>query len=213
MSAGDSPLKPNLKYSKLATDAQVQKAAKNLTAHGMETVVVNSKEEALKAVLKMIPEHAEVFDVSSKTVEAIGLWDVIDKSGNYDSVKGDLGKLKQEGKAKEQRRLGAAPDYIVGSVHAVTEDGQVMISSATGSQLAGYASGAERVIWVIGAQKIVATMAEAFKRIEEYTFPLEDARARKAYGMGSGINKILIVNREAFPKRISVVIVKEALGF
>jgi hypothetical protein len=128
-------------------------------------------------------------------------------------VRGDFERLAKEGKSKESRRLGAAPDYIVGSVHAVTEDGQAVISSATGSQLAGYASGAEHVIWVVGAQKIVPTLEEAFKRIQEYTFPLEDARARKAYGMGSGINKILIVAREFKPKRISMVIVKEVLGF
>jgi hypothetical protein len=98
-------------------------------------------------------------------------------------------------------------------VHAVTEQGQVIVASMTGSQVGPYASGAGTVIWVVGAQKIVRDLEEGLRRVREYSYPMEDARAREAYGIGSGINKLLIVNREVVPGRISVILVKEKLGF
>jgi len=98
-------------------------------------------------------------------------------------------------------------------VHAVTEQGQVIVASMTGGQVGPYASGAGTVIWVVGAQKIVRDLEEGLRRIREYSYPLEDARAREAYGIASGINKVLIVNREVVPGRITVILVKEKLGF
>src|SRR5258708_6548925 len=117
----------------------------------------------------------------------------------------------QEDKAIEMRRIGAAADYAVGSVHAITEDGQVMVASATGSQLPAYAYGASNVIWVAGVQKIVSDLDEAFERLENYTFHLEDERAKKAYGQGSSINRILIYRKDP-TNRATLVLVKEPVG-
>jgi hypothetical protein len=114
---------------------------------------------------------------------------------------------------REIRKLGGAPDYAAGSVHAVTEDGQVLIASNTGSQLGPYAYGAGSVIWVVGAQKLVKDLDEAFKRLEEYVYPLEDEHMHQLYNTGTGVNKILIVNKEIRPNRITMIIVKEELGF
>ena len=113
----------------------------------------------------------------------------------------------------EMRRMGASPDYAVGSVHAVSEHGEVFVASFSGSQLAAYVSGAGSVIWVVGSQKIVPDRDAAFQRIYEYSFPREDERAREAYGFGSGVNKVLVVNREFMPGRITVILVKQELGF
>ena len=113
----------------------------------------------------------------------------------------------------EIRRLGAAPDVMLGSVHAVTETGSLVVASMSGSQLGPYVSGAGRVILVVGAQKVVADLEEGLRRIEEYVLPLEDARAQAAYGVSSGVNKVLVINREFMPGRITVVIVDEVLGF
>ena len=95
----------------------------------------------------------------------------------------------------------------------MTEDGSVVVASNTGSQLAPYAASAAHVVWVVGAQKIVPNLDEAMKRIREYSFPLEDERLRKAYGMASFISKLLIVHREVIPGRTTMIIVKENLGF
>ena len=114
---------------------------------------------------------------------------------------------------RELRKLGAAPDWAVGSVHAVTEDGKVAVASATGSQLPAYAYSSGNVIWVVGTNKIVKNLDEAFERVYKHTLPLEDARARKVYGFGSGVNKLLIFNRESVPGRITMILIKEKLGF
>src|SRR5262249_59021280 len=101
--------------------------------------------------------------------------------------------LDRKAHGDEIRRLRAAPDVVVGSVSAVTEDGTLVAVSASGSQLPAYAGGAGKVIWVVGAQKIVPDLAAAFRRIETYAFPLEDVRARATYGRPSAINKLLVV--------------------
>jgi hypothetical protein len=115
--------------------------------------------------------------------------------------------------ADEIRRLSAAPDVMLGSVHAVTETGSLLTASMSGSQLGPYASGAGRVILLVGTQKIVSDVEEGLQRIDEYALPLEDARAQAAYGIRSAVNKVLIINREITPGRITVVFVDEVLGF
>jgi L-lactate utilization protein LutC len=114
---------------------------------------------------------------------------------------------------REMQKMGATPEYMIGSVHAVTETGRVIIASMTGSQLAGYAAAAAHVIWVVGTQKIVPTLEDGLRRLEEYTLPLENTRALKASGINSSINKLLFVNKEFRPGRTTMILVKENLGY
>lgn len=74
-------------------------------------------------------------------------------------------------------------------------------------------SGAGHVILVIGDQKIVSDVAAGIRRIWEYSLPLEDWRAREVYGLPSGFNNILIINRSVPGPRITVILVRERLGF
>jgi hypothetical protein len=115
--------------------------------------------------------------------------------------------------ASKKRQLGAGPDFATGSVHAVTEDGHLLIASASGSQLPAYAYGGGKVIWVVGTQKIVKNMDDAMKRLQEHTFPLENARAQKVYGVGSAIAKTLVINKEFTAGRLVLIFVNEVLGF
>ncbi|HUH99368.1 MAG TPA: LUD domain-containing protein [Anaerolineales bacterium] len=209
----DMTLIPNREFAKLAGDAQIQRAAKALEANGMHTLIAENGEEAKKVVLGLVPEKAEVYTNQSKTLEKLGLFDEFDRSGRYDAVRPKVMSLDRKTQSNEIRKLRTIPDYIVGSVHAITEDGKVLVSSFGGSQLAPYASGAAKVIWVVGAQKLVRDLNEAFRRIEEYSYPLEDARLLGALGIHSAIGKTLIVNREVVPNRITIVLVKEELGF
>jgi zona occludens toxin (predicted ATPase) len=114
---------------------------------------------------------------------------------------------------REMVKMGAVPEYIIGSVHAVTEDGSIIVASNTGSQLAPYAASAARVIWVVGAQKIVSTLDEGFRRVYEYALPMEDARMMQTIERHSNVNKLLVVHREAIPDRTTMILVKEKLGF
>jgi L-lactate utilization protein LutB len=201
-------------FDKLAPDEQVRHTAAALTEHGMETTVVETGKEAHDLVEKMLPAGSEVMTATSVTLDAIGVTEHINEHGHHDAVKPKLMAMNRETHFKEMQRLGAAPDYIIGSVHAITEDGKVFVASNTGSQIPGYAYGAQHVIWVVGTQKIVKNFGDAMERIYEYALPLESERARKAYGIaGSEVNKILMVNKENVPGRIRVILVKEKLGF
>jgi acyl-CoA hydrolase len=117
-------------------------------------------------------------------------------------------------KESEKRKLGNGPDYAVGSVHAVTEDGKILIASNTGSQLPAYAYGAGKVVWVVGTHKITKDLDAGMKRIYDYVLPLESVRANKAYGVpGSFVSKLLIINKEVSPGSLIIIFVPEVLGF
>lgn len=201
------------KWEELADDEAISKTIEALKKNGITAVVVENKEEAKKKVLELIPKGSELMTMTSQTLEAIGIPKILNESDDYEPIRKKFASMDQKKDGSMMRKLGAGPDFAIGSAHAVTEDGHVFIASATGSQLPAYAYGAGKVIWVVGTQKIVKDANEAMTRIHDYTFPLEDARARKAYGMGSGINKMLIVNKEVQPGRMTIVFVKEKLGF
>lgn len=206
-----SKLIPNMAYAQTATGEQIDRAAKALEANGIRVIIAANGEEAKRAFFELIPAGAEVFTGTSVTLDTLGIPAEVDQ--HYDSVRVKLAKLDRATQGREMIKMGAVPEWMAGSVHAVTEDGSVVIASNTGSQLAGYAASAAHVVWVVGAQKIVPTLDEAFKRIREYTLALEDERALKAYGMNSNINKLLIVHREVMPGRTTMIIVKENIGF
>jgi hypothetical protein len=201
------------KYAKLATGEQIQRAAQALEANGIHTLIAENGDEAKRLFWGLIPEGAEVFLGASVTLETLGIKDEIDKSGRFESIRPKMFALNRETQAKEIRKLGASPDYAAGSVQAVTEDGHVLIASNTGSQLGPYASGAGKVIWVVGAQKIVKDLNEGLRRIQEYDVPLEDQHMQQLYKLHTNLSKLLIVNKEIRPNRITMIIVKEKLGF
>lgn len=206
-------MKPNNQYGQLATDETIQRTVDALAANNFSVVVVDSGQEAKKKVLEMIPQGSDVFTMSSQTLEAIGVDKEINESGKYNAVRPKLFSMDRKIQGREMAKLGAAPDWVVGSVHAVTQDGHLVIASNTGSQLSAEAYAGGKIVFVVGCQKIVKNTDEGMKRIYEYSLPLEDERARKAYGMASAVNKILIINKEIMPERIIVFLVKEKLGF
>ena len=206
-------MKPNEKYGQLANEETIQKTVKALQSNNFKVEVVENSEEAKKKVLELLPQGAEVFTVTSQTLEAIGVAPKINQSGKYNAVRPKLMSMDFKTQVREMAKLGAAPDWVIASVHAVTEDGHLLIASNTGSQLSSEAYAAGKVIFVVGTQKIVKTTEEGIKRIYEYSYPLEDERAQKAYGMRSSVSKILIINKEIAPERIIVILVKEKLGF
>lgn len=206
-----SKLTPNMAYARLASAEQIERAAKALEANGIRVIIAANGAEATAKVFETIPAGAEVFTATSRTLDSLGIPAGVDQ--RYNSVRVKLATLNPQTQMREMIKLGAVPEYIVGSVHAVTEDGTVVIASNTGSQLAGYAASAAHVVWVVGAQKIVPNLDEALRRVREYTYPLEDERTLQAYGMNSSISKWLLVHREVMPGRTTMIIVKENLGF
>jgi hypothetical protein len=201
------------RFDTLANEGRVARAAAALEANGMTVLRASDAADARRIVLGLIPEGSEVHHGASQTLEVTGITAEVDHSDRYEPLRPRLGSMDRATQAEEIRRLSAAPQVMLGSVHAVTETGSLIAASSSGSQLAPYAAGAGRVILVVGGQKIVADVEEGLQRINEHAFPLEDARAMEAYGIHSGVNKVLIVNREVVPGRITVVLVDEVLGF
>lgn len=213
LAVDNTTLIPNKEFTQLASEDRISRVVKALEANGMKTFVVETGEEAKKLVLDMVPQGAEVYANQSQTLDKLGLRAEFDESGHYDAIRPKVLKLDRKTQADEIRRLRSAPDYIVGSVHAITETGQVLASSFGGSQLGAYAYGAAKVIWVVGTQKLVKNLDEGFRRIDEYSYPLEDARLLAALGIHSAVGKTLIVNREVVSGRVTVILVKEELGY
>ena len=205
-------------HEALAPDSIINNTIDALKANGIEAEVVDSGVKARERVLAIIPHTAEVMTMTSRTLEEIGLTEHINSPKTpQTSVKTELSKLDRKKDHLEMQRRGAAPEWAIGSVHAVTEDGKVLIASNTGSQLPGYAYGSPHVIWIVSTKKIVKDMHEALDRIYSHVLPLESERARKAYGLPEGhksnVSKLLIVNKEVTQGRIRLIFVKENFGF
>ena len=199
-------------FAELASDERIARAAAALERNGIRPLLAATGADARGLVRSLLTDGAEVYNNTSQTLEAIGVADDIERSGRYQPLRLRLYRMDREMQRREMRTLAASPDYVVGSVHALTEDGSLLIASASGSQLGPLVSGAAHVIFVIGAQKIVSDGAAGIRRIYEYCYPLEDARAQQAYGVPSGVNNILIINRAVMPNRISAILVKQSLG-
>ena len=200
-------------FSRVASKGQISAVANALERNGITCIVVDFGEEARKVVRSILPVGAEVYNNTSRTLEVIGVAEDIERSGQYQPLRPRLYQMDREMQVREMRQLSASPDWVVGSVHAVTEQGSLLIASASGSQLGPIVSGAGHVILVIGGQKIVPDLNTGLRRIYEYCFPLEDLRARQAYGVPSGVNNLLIINKAIAPGRITAILVNEQLGF
>lgn len=201
-------------FQKLASDELIEQITKNLQGNGFVVEVVESASEAKNSVEKLLIDGSEVMTMTSVTLDQTGISDLVNNSGKYKSSRNRLNN-DQTLDSKSKKSIGYVSDFTIGSVHAITKSGELVIASNTGSQLGSYVYGADKVIFVVGIQKIVnGDLSEALKRIYEYVLPLESERAKKAYGVeGSNVSKILIINKEIQPNRIHIVLVKEELGF
>jgi hypothetical protein len=191
----------------------LERTAAALTAHGFAVEILDDAAAARERVKDLIPTGAIVLTGASETLRLSGIDADINASGRYESVRARGMTLDRAKDADEIRRLLASPDVAVGSVNAVTESGALVIASASGSQLPGYAGGAAHAIWVIGAQKVVPDLSTALRRVEDYVLPLESARVQVAYGGPSAVNRVLILNAEPHPGRGTVLLLREAIGY
>jgi hypothetical protein len=195
-----------------APEITIQKVAAALRANNIDSQVVDTGEEARRLVLGLVSEGAEVHSGKSKTLQDVGLFQELLESAHYDSVRARYMKMDRQTQSREIRKLTAAPDYMLGSVQAVTEAGDLVVASASASQLGPYASGAGRLILVVGSQKIVRDLDEAMRRIEKEVFPYEDAIVRERMNISTFIGKILIIRREWVDGRITVILVRDPVG-
>lgn len=200
------------RFAVLPDDEALAETVVGLEEHGLSVEVVDDLDAARRAVLARIPEGSSVMTSPSVTLEETGIAQAIDGDGPYDSARTKVLALDRATQLREIKAIMGQPEFALGSVHAITRDGTLVIASALGSQLASYAFGAANVIFVVGAQKLVPDLAAAHERIYEHCFKLEDARVLEAYGEHSRVGKILEIHRED-PGRIHVVLIRRRVGF
>ena len=204
---------PAALYADPAPADRIERAAEALAAHGFNVETLGDVAAARARIQALIPAGASVFTGASETLRQSGIEADISTSGRYDAIRPRVLAMDRATEADSIRRLLASPDVAVGSVHAVTETGSLVIASGSGSQLPGYAGGAARVIWIVGAQKIVPDLETGLRRVAEHCLPLESARTQAAYGSPSAVNRLLILNAEPYPGRGTVLLLREAIGF
>jgi hypothetical protein len=195
-----------------ASGTTLQQVADRIRERNIEVIIVDNGEEARRTVLDRLPKGAQVHSGKSKTLQDTGIFDAIQDPEQYNALRHQMLKMDRKTQAKEIRRLIAAPDFMLGSVQAITEDGVLVDVSATGSQIGPYANTAGKVILVVGSQKIVPDLETAFRRIREYVQPWEEAQVRKAINIGTFVGKILIIEREWVNERMTVILVREPIG-
>lgn len=199
-------------YAAPASEAELEALAANLRDRNFEVVIVDSAAEAKAAVIERIPVGSQVHSGKSKTLEDAGLFQELMESDRYDFIRRRTLKMDRRTQGNEIRKLSAAPDIMLGSVQAVTEAGQLLFASASGSQIGPIASGAGKLILVIGSQKIVPDLESALRRIREHVMPYEDARLREQLGIGTKLTRILIIEQDFAPGRTTVVLVRNPIG-
>jgi LUD domain len=200
------------RFTELPDEETLATTVVALEEHGFSVEVADDLDAVRHAVLARIPEGSSVMTNTSVTLEETGIAKAINDGGPYESVRNKMLALDFETQAQEMRAIAGQPDFALGSVHAVTRDGALVIASASGSQLASYAWGATNVIFVVGAQKLVPTLEAGQQRITEHSLKLEDARALAAYGQNSSIGKVLQIHQER-PGRIHIVLIRRVIGF
>jgi L-lactate utilization protein LutC len=204
---------PAALFTDPATEPRLERAAAALAANNFAVEILDDAAAARTRIKDLIPEGASVFTGASETLRLSGIDADLNTSGRYDAIKSRTLTIDRATGVRDIWRLIASPDVIVGSVAALTETGSLVIASASGAQLPGYAGGAGQVIWVVGAQKVVPDLSTALRRVEEHCLPLESNRAMQVYGKPSAVNRLLVLNAEPEPGRGTVLLLREAIGF
>jgi hypothetical protein len=192
--------------------AALERAVAGLARRGYDAHLVGNAAEARELAVSLIADGAEVGEGATMTVDQIGLTAVVEGGDRYVAVRPKTRAMDRATQMREIRKLGAAPDYFLDSVQALTEDGEMVLASLTGSQLGPIAFGAGRVILIVGAQKVVPDLDTAFRRVREYCYPLVDAMVQEASGRRSAVNKQLVLSGDFPAGRTTVIVVDESIG-
>lgn len=201
-------------YTTLAKDEILEKIALAASSKNLKTHIVGNKAEALEKIKSLINAGATVMTGASKTLDEIGFVDLL-KSGNHHwkNLKDTILNEEDPAKKNELRNQSVFADYFLGSVHAITEEGELIVGSASGSQIPSYAFTSPNVIWVVGAQKVVPNLEEGLKRLKNYVVPLEDAHMKELGHAGTTLGEIWIFNKSIMPRNLNLILIKEKLGF
>ncbi len=203
-----------MNYKQIPGDEIIKKTIDNLKSHGMLSVLVDNKTQALEKIKKIIPEGSKVMNGSSITLEEIGFHGLLKQDRQWIDLHDEILKENDMKKRFDLRRKALAEtDYFLSGINAITEDGKLVAVDASGSRVGALPFVAKNILIVAGANKIVPNIEGAFDRIKNYVINLENERVMKVYGIKSSLNKWVIIEKESVPNRIKLILVKETLGF
>jgi anion-transporting ArsA/GET3 family ATPase len=203
---------PVAEFAAVPDDATLERVVEHLRERNFDVVIVDTAEEARDEVLARLPEGAEVHSAKSRTLEEIGVFGELMGSDRWNMLRRTANTMDRQTQGREIRKMLSAPDYELGSVQAITEAGQMVVGTATGSQMGPYSGAAGELILVVGSQKIVPDLDSALRRVKEHVEPYEDLRLREQAGVGTLLARILIMERDFFPGRTQVILVREPVG-
>jgi L-lactate utilization protein LutB len=201
-------------WNAIPKDEVVEKTAKAIESRGIRVIIAKSADDALAILKKVIPDGAEVMNGSSTSLIEIGYEDYI--SGNQSGWKlmhTVITAENNDNKRAELRRKSVAADYFISSANAIAQTGEIVACDASGSRVGAWPFAAGHLILVVGINKIVPNLEDALNRVRQYAYPLENARAQRAYGTPSMIGKCVIFSHEKNEGRVILILVKEALGY
>ena len=197
----------------LPDEAAIARTVEALRARNIHVIVTNTGEEAHHALIQLLPEGAEICDSTSETLDAIGFTAFVRGNPRFTNLHDGYAVEPDLAKRNDLRRRASIADYVIGSVQAIAETGEVFVASATGSQLAPYAYAAKRVIWVVGVQKIAPTFDAAMQRVRGHTLARHDQWLADMGRAPTPIGKLGIIEHESQAGRITLILVKELLGW
>lgn len=202
------------RWNRIPDDATIQKTVAAIEARNIRVILVDTAKDALQTVVDLIPEGGEVMNGFSTTLVEIGYDQVLEENPkgwrNYHAV---ITAENDTEKRHALRRKSVAADYFLSGVQAIAESGEVVGCDKTGSRTGAWPHAAANLILVSGANKIVSTLDDALRRCQEYALPLEEQRAQHVYGTGSYIGKYVVLDREDADGRVTLVLIREPLGY
>ena len=197
----------------LASEMSILKTVESLTQRNISALAVDSTDEAFKLLLTLVPSGSEVYCGTSETLNSIGFPEYIRNNPDYRSLDREFESETDPQNKQELRRLSSISEYYIGSVQAISETGEVVVASSSGSQIGAYAFGAKHVILVSGTQKICPSLSDAISRVRGYSTDKHDEwLAEKGIGPAP-IGKLLILEKETQLGRLTVLLVREDLGW
>ena len=208
---------------KKANKVKIETLIKALEKRGMKGYYAANGEEALNMILDMIPEGSSVGRGGSETLNELGVFEELHK-GNYTCL--EPFKEPDPEKGKQIRRDIFSADFMLTSANAVTLDGEIVNIDGTGNRMAAVIWGPDKVIYVVGANKLVGSLDEAVARIKCDACPPNCIRLGKqtpcaitgkcgnCMSPGNTVCCHTVVTRyNSVVDRVHVILVNETLGF
>jgi L-lactate utilization protein LutB len=158
-------------------DTQGEAAAKALKHNGFDAMYVKTGAEALAIVAKYLKKGATVGFGGSSTVKAIGVQQKATEVG-CEILDHNVPGLAPDVKMSILKRQ-LTSDVFISSSNAVTLEGEIVNVDGNGNRVAALTFGPTKTIVVVGINKLVRDLDEAFARIETYAAPMNNKRLDK----------------------------------